>query len=285
MKSRTGFVSNSSSCSYIIYYNDGGYLKNAEEILEYIRDNKNCSLYILGKGLAEGRDYFFLEKKHKDLILKFSDAWLQNGDKVQALVCNKGLYTKIPKYPKDRHSSDLSEFKHHVEFEEDYQCSFDDEKSLEDFYSYYFLDEWVEEEDSIDLPKCKPYVLLYRDRFKVESEEQWNSIINCPNSFPLLIAKGSRDKDYVRTLSMVDSVPDYEVSYRDYFYLSKNTDRWLLEVIAKKVIKKKLVTVYTDAFISRNGESPHMYPLVFHAKPMFGAYKIYTEDKEVQNFL
>ena len=108
MKSRTGFVSNSSSCSYIIYYNDGGYLKNAEEILEYIKNNKNCSLYILGKSLAEGRDYFFLEKKHKDLMLKFSDVWLQNGDNVQALVCNKGLYTKIPKYPRYRNYSDLS---------------------------------------------------------------------------------------------------------------------------------------------------------------------------------
>lgn len=284
MKLRTGFVSNSSSCSYIIAYNDEGYLKNAEEILEFIKNNKRADLYILGKELSEGNDFFFLDKKLKELILRFPERWKANGDKVQALVPGPNHYTMVYNDLGDKTPADFSEYAHTIEFWKDHSCEFyDDEKDLEDFYSYYIMGEWPEDVvDSVEeLPKVKPYVILSRDSFIIENEEQWNSIINNPDSFPLMISKGNQDKDFVRALTMTGGVPDYEISYRDFFYFSKKeANKELLKPLFKKV-KRKGIKVYTDAYLSTRGESPWMYPLVFHAEPMIGSYMVFKEGEEI----
>ena len=284
MKLRTGFVSNSSSCSYIIAYNDKAYLKNAEEILEFIKNNKRAGLYILGKELGEGDDFFYLDNRLKEMILRFPERWKVNGDKVHALIVGPNNYKMVGDDFNDKSLGDFSEYDQTMKFYMDHSCSYNDgEKDLEDFYAYYIMGEWPEDaiEGVEELPRVKSYVILSRDSFVIENEEQWDSIINNPDSFPLMISKGNKDKDFIRTLTMVGAVPDYEISYRDFFYFSKKEgNKEILKSLFNRV-NKKSVRIYTDAYISTSREAPWMYPLVFHAEPMFGSYMIFKDEKGI----
>ena len=285
MKSRTGFVSNSSSTSYLISYKEEGFLKNAQEILEYIQKNKRCQLYILGKELSEGRDFFYLSNDMKKLILRFPEQWIKvNGYKVQALVQEmfmKEYRSSRVSFEKDHPGKNPIEvYPSFMFFEEDYSCQYGDDKELADFYSYYILGEWPDDED-LELPSVKPYVILSRDSFSIENKEQWDSIVDSPESYPLMIAKGYKDKDFIRAMTMVGGIPDYGISYRDFFFfIDKEENRRLLKELYKK-IRKRGVKVYTNAFLCTSGQSPHMYPLVFHAEPMFGSYMIFKDGKEI----
>lgn len=58
MKIREGFVSNSSSTSYLIGFKERGLLKNVAEILDYLKDSDGSDVVIVGKKLSEGYDIF-----------------------------------------------------------------------------------------------------------------------------------------------------------------------------------------------------------------------------------
>lgn len=58
MKIREGFVSNSSSTSYLIGFKKDALLRNVAEILDYLKDSDGSDVIIIGKKLSEGYDIF-----------------------------------------------------------------------------------------------------------------------------------------------------------------------------------------------------------------------------------
>lgn len=283
MKSRTGFVSNSSSCSYIIRYKEGGLLMGAQEILSYIQSRKSCHLYILGKLVNEGRDYFYLTPKHKDLILRFPEQWLKNKNLVQALVDDDSLYLMRGETYDGRTLFSPEEEKEYPlsrKFDRDYNCCWDETIDLPEFFQTYILGNEKDISHS-DIPSVKPYAMVYRDRLSITDSEQWNSLIQNIDNYPIVISKTYKDEDIVRTLTLVDSLPDYEVSYRDYFILEyeKRKD---YESLLDKLVNSSDIEVYTECLINTECKTPRVYLNVFHVEPMFGSYMTFRENEELK---
>lgn len=77
MKIRSGFVSNSSSSSFILAYDKTKVLNGPEAIVEYITRNPDADILIRGKELSDGDDIFELSISQRRLIRKFSKRFIQ----------------------------------------------------------------------------------------------------------------------------------------------------------------------------------------------------------------
>lgn len=84
MKIRKGFVSNSSSSSYILCYDKTKALNQPEDIIKYIKEKDN-SLIIRGWDLGEGDDIFELSEDQRSLIRKFPKQFINanSGTKIK----------------------------------------------------------------------------------------------------------------------------------------------------------------------------------------------------------
>lgn len=79
MKVRAGFVSNSSSSSFMIALKDKPHILNdIYEIISYIKDNPDKDILILGLELSEGIDAFIPDKEMKDFILENQDSFIDS---------------------------------------------------------------------------------------------------------------------------------------------------------------------------------------------------------------
>ena len=279
MKKRRGFVSNSSSCSYTIFYKDGALLNSAEEIYDYVSTHKNPELYLLGKEIGEGHDYTFLNRNHIELIRRFPDQWKSNRDSVKALIGGQDLYYMKSEYSSGTGGVDISKFPHRMKFYEDNSCYYEEEDDLVDFYGLYFLDQVKGDFDLPSLPEVYPYALTYRNSFHIESEDQWNSIIQCPDSYPLVLSFGNKDYDFVRAMTLVGAVPDFEASYRDYVFIPSKE---VLSSSMTELISNPLLEVFTQAFVITEASPARFYKEVFHVTPMFGAYSILSQEEAMK---
>lgn len=79
MKTRAGFVSNSSSSSFMMTLEDKSHvLRDIYEIISYIKDNPDKDILILGPELSEGIDAFIPDKEMKNFILENQDRFIDN---------------------------------------------------------------------------------------------------------------------------------------------------------------------------------------------------------------
>lgn len=79
MKVRAGFVSNSSSSSFMMTFEDKSHaLNDIYEIISYIKDNPDKDILILGTELSEGIDAFIPDKEMKDFILENQDRFIDS---------------------------------------------------------------------------------------------------------------------------------------------------------------------------------------------------------------
>lgn len=76
MKCRNGFVSNSSSSSFILCYDKTKVLSKPEDIIEYVKE-KNSPLIIRGWDCCEGEDIFELSEEQRSLIRKFPKQFIK----------------------------------------------------------------------------------------------------------------------------------------------------------------------------------------------------------------
>lgn len=77
MKIRKGFVSNSSSSSFIL--ESDGVTMGREATVEWLKnpDNRNKRLLIIGEDMCEGDDIFYLTKEQRDIILNHEERFLK----------------------------------------------------------------------------------------------------------------------------------------------------------------------------------------------------------------
>ena len=71
MKFRNGFVSNSSSSSFVLAYDKSNVLSGPEAILEFIKQNPEAPVIFYGWDLGEGDDIFELSKEQKSAIRRY----------------------------------------------------------------------------------------------------------------------------------------------------------------------------------------------------------------------
>lgn len=76
MKIRSGFVSNSSSSSFILCYDKTKTLSNPEDIVNYVRED-DSPLIIRGWDCENGEDIFEITENQKSLIRRFSKQFIK----------------------------------------------------------------------------------------------------------------------------------------------------------------------------------------------------------------
>ena len=86
MKFRYGYVSNSSSSSFILGYSQAPL--DREGTVEFLKDskNKNESLLVVGMEMGEGDDIFYLDSKRESFILDHEDRFLENRGDWEAYI-------------------------------------------------------------------------------------------------------------------------------------------------------------------------------------------------------
>lgn len=85
MKIRNGFVSNSSSSSFIILGSSAAPLNRAQTV-EYLKTDPNARIVVVGASLSDGDDIFCLDSKKVDFILDHEERFLASFAKWQAYV-------------------------------------------------------------------------------------------------------------------------------------------------------------------------------------------------------
>lgn len=144
MKIRSGFVSNSSSSSFILGCHNSSL--NREETLKYLKDHKNKDnskdILVVGMDLGEGSDIFYLSNRRANFILEHEDRFLESFASWDAYVdpfrfeCADRSFYEL----EDEQEIKLGEDERMVY--RDY--SSDSEDNFDSFVNNYFLtsDEW-----------------------------------------------------------------------------------------------------------------------------------------------
>ena len=70
MKIRNGFVSNSSSSSFIVSYDKTKVLTDPRDIIDYVDNNLRAEILMHGTECCEGDDWFYMDMQQKNYLLK-----------------------------------------------------------------------------------------------------------------------------------------------------------------------------------------------------------------------
>ena len=78
MKFRNGFVSNSSSSSFIL--KSDGVTLDKKRTVEWLKnpENRNKNILVIGEEMGEGDDIFYLSDSMKEFILEHEERFLNN---------------------------------------------------------------------------------------------------------------------------------------------------------------------------------------------------------------
>lgn len=79
MMIRSGFVSNSSSSSFILKASKDGIIRTKEALVEYLKIHPTDRIIYIGRDLNEGWDVFELSDSMIKMILNHEDRFLENG--------------------------------------------------------------------------------------------------------------------------------------------------------------------------------------------------------------
>ena len=282
MKIRNGFVSNSSSSSYLLCYEDENLLKNAEEILEFLKKDLYSEVLMIGKDLGDGRDVIWLNKNQKKLILRFPEHWKRNGEEIFGVVVTDGvvyasneygLFEDPEKIRKDREELERT----HQHVDEILQDNWPTE-DLTGFSSLYFLNNSLEE-DQEELPVPEPYVILYDEEIYETSltKERLEELIEDESLRPLYFCFRNPSSDYFRTLLYTgDELPSFSLTNQIILPVYPQNKESLIKKIKElnKMLKNKELKIYSKAFLAGSGVQSFFGWKNFHMEAFFGTYSI-----------
>ena len=93
MKIRSGFVSNSSSSSFILTYQKSSIIRDPEEMVKFVQDHPYSHAIFKGRDMSDGDDYFELDRDMEALIRKFPKQFIESCNKYKGYNSGYILYT------------------------------------------------------------------------------------------------------------------------------------------------------------------------------------------------
>ena len=232
MKIRNGFVSNSSSSSFILGCNNAPL--NRAQTVEYLKNNPNANILVVGASINDGDDIFFLDKRMIDFILDHEERFLASFAEWRAYVDPTKFVFDVRESWDYEGPEDDKEFLQENEqvVYKDYGSESEDDFSF--FVNHYFLtfDEYLTYEDwywGQDLGKSSLGVVAYTEKTEDPNiPEDWADVYIGINEFAgyegvgLFSSKKLTEGDLKRLRSGKLALKDGVSFYRDFKTFNKN---------------------------------------------------------------
>lgn len=232
MKIRNGFVSNSSSSSFILGCNNAPL--NRAQTVEYLKTNPDANILVVGASISDGDDIFFLDKRMIDFILDHEERFLASFAEWRAYVDPTKFVLDVRESWDYEGPEDDKEFLQENEqvVYKDYGAESEDDFSF--FVNHYFLtiDEYSTYEDwywGRDLGKPSLGVVAYTEKTEDPNiPEDWADVYIGINEFAgyegvgLFSSKKLTEGDLKRLRSGKLALKDGVSFYRDFKTFNKN---------------------------------------------------------------
>ena len=232
MKIRNGFVSNSSSSSFILGCNNAPL--NRAQTVEYLKNNPNANILVVGASINDGDDIFFLDKRMIDFILDHEERFLASFAEWRAYVDPTKFVFDVRESWDYEGPEDDKEFLQENEqvVYKDYGSESEDDFSF--FVNHYFLtfDEYLTYEDwywGRDLGKSSLGVVAYTEKTEDPNiPEDWADVYIGINEFAgyegvgLFSSKKLTEGDLKRLRSGKVVLKKGVSFYRDFKTFNKN---------------------------------------------------------------
>lgn len=232
MKIRNGFVSNSSSSSFILGCSNAPL--NRAQTVEYLKTNPNANILVVGASISDGDDIFFLDKRMIDFILDHEERFLASFAEWRAYVDPTKFVLDVRESWDYEGPEDDKEFLQENEqvVYKDYGSESEDDFSF--FVNHYFLtiDEYSTYEDwywGRDLGKPSLGVVAYTEKTEDPNiPEDWADVYIGINEFAgyegvgLFSSKKLTEGDLKRLRSGKLALKDGVSFYRDFKTFNKN---------------------------------------------------------------
>ena len=187
MKIRNGFVSNSSSSSFILGCSNAPL--NRAQTVEYLKTNPGANILVVGASISDGDDIFFLDKRMIDFILDHEERFLASFAEWRAYVDPTKFVFDVRESWDYEGPEDDKEFLQENEqvVYKDYGSESEDDFSF--FVNHYFLtfDEYLTYEDwywGRDLGKSSLGVVAYTEKTEDPNiPEDWADVYIGINEF------------------------------------------------------------------------------------------------------
>lgn len=162
MKFRNGFVSNSSSSSFVLKKKSPSISK--KELINLLNEDYKGDILIHGMELSDGDDWFWLDSKMARYIKSYPDRFLKNAD-IQGIYLNPSYYEDNRKYnwDTDTYETELGDGEELVYSD---RCSCDD-MEYERFLERYILSPEEYNEYEYEYSDFNKIIIAYKEKYEV----------------------------------------------------------------------------------------------------------------------
>ena len=236
MKIRNGFVSNSSSSSFILVYDKTKVVDNATSIVEYLKENPNTEPVFYGNEMGEGDDVYMLPSNYESLIRKFPQEFINTckGNHPQ-LYCNATLLRD----EEDTYWGNAESIIDMSDMEDPYI-------SREEMNEYFKDRDHIKPELQEKFDKCNAYARVKEERLKEYADKK--NAENVEKATDNLVEKGSERENIAHKEIYIDTftTEEYDSDFISTYFTEDESDSYDYLISNRMEMAQPYVVFYKD---------------------------------------